>query len=407
MVGRFYEKIMDKVEEAIQAIKAGQLVIVVDDQDRENEGDLIIAAEKATPQMIAFMIRHTSGIICQPMTGERLDELQIPLMVNENTEIYRTSFTVSVDYRLGTTTGVSAADRCATIQALMSTSSQPSDFRRPGHIFPLRYRPGGVLKRAGHTEAAVDLARLAGLQPSGVLAEIVNDDGTMARLPELEKFSAEYKLCMISVADLIRYRSRTEALVTRISRARLPTEFGEFTVYVYESVLDGMQHLALIKGDLASQPSALVRVHSECLTGDVFGSRRCDCGAQLRLAMQKVAEEGVGAIIYLRGHEGRGIGLGHKVQAYYLQDGGKDTVEANEALGLPIDSREYGIGAQILVDLGVKKIRLLTNNPLKYTGLSGYDLDIVERVPLFSEAHEDNKQYLLTKKHKLGHLIDL
>ena len=398
---------MNKVEQAIADIKAGKFVIVVDDQDRENEGDLIIAAEKVRMQDIAFMVRHTTGIVCLSLPGERLDQLHIPLMVADNTESHRTAFTVSVDYKEGVTTGVSANDRCTTIKALISENAQAHDFRRPGHIFPLRYRSGGVLKRAGHTEAAVDLAALAGLTPAGVLSEIVNEDGSMARLPELEKFAAAHQLSLISVADLIRYRRRTEKLVTRISQARLPTEHGEFTTYVYESVLDGIQHCALVKGDLNHLPSVLVRVHSECLTGDVFGSRRCDCGAQLNLAMQMIAKEGAGVIVYLRGHEGRGIGLGHKVRAYQLQDKGKDTVEANQALGLAVDSREYGVGAQILSDLGIEKIRLLTNNPSKYTGLGGYDLEIVERVPLCSGTTEDNRTYLETKKKKLGHLIDV
>lgn len=397
---------MHTVEQAIEDIKAGKFVVVVDDKDRENEGDLIIAADKITPQAIAFMVRYTSGIICMPMTGERLDKLQIPLMVSENTESYRTPFTISVDYKIGTTTGVSASDRSATIKALASLESHSSDFCKPGHIFPLRYRPGGVLKRAGHTEAAVDLSTLAGLSPAGVLSEIVNDDGSMARLPELEKFAAEHKLCLISVADIIRYRRHKEKLIKKISQARLPTEQGEFIAHVYESLLDGVQHIALVKGDIANSKQTLVRVHSECLTGDIFGSRRCDCGAQLKQAMESIDKEGAGVVVYLRGHEGRGIGLGHKMRAYSLQDEGKDTVEANQVLGLPVDSREYGIGAQILVDLGVKKMRLLTNNPAKYTGLTGYDLEIVERVPLVSNIHDDNKQYLMTKKNKLGHLID-
>lgn len=398
---------MHTIEQAIEAIKRGEFVIVVDDKDRENEGDLIIAAEKITPQAIAFMVRHTTGIVCLSLTGERLDKLQIPLMVPQNTDHHRTPFTVSVDYKIGTTTGVSASDRAATIKALVDPASHASDFSRPGHIFPLRYRDGGVLKRAGHTEAAVDLSVLAGLSPAGALCEIVAEDGSMARLPDLEKFSKEHGLCLITVADIIRYRRAKEKLVRKISQARLPTEFGEFTAHVYESLLDGINHIALTLGQPEKSPSALVRVHSECLTGDVFGSRRCDCGSQLHLAMKRIAEEGAGAIIYLRGHEGRGIGLGHKLRAYKLQDEGKDTVEANEALGLPIDSREYGIGAQILEDLKVKKLRLLTNNPAKYTGLGGFDLEIVERVPLQAESHEENKHYLEAKRDKLGHLIEL
>lgn len=398
---------MHTIEEAIKDIQAGKFVIVVDDKDRENEGDLIIAADKITPEAIAFMVRYTSGIICAPLTAERLDKLQIPLMVIENSESYRTPFTISVDYRIGTTTGVSASDRSATIKALASEDSVPADFCRPGHIFPLRYREGGVLKRAGHTEAAIDLAKMAGLSPAGVLSEIVNDDGSMARLPELEKFAQEHNLRLISVADIIRYRRFHEKLVQRVSLARLPTEHGEFMAHVYESVLDGVQHIALVKGNIETIENVLVRVHSECLTGDIFESRRCDCGSQLKMSMQRITEEGAGVIVYLRGHEGRGIGLGHKMRAYKLQDEGKDTVEANLELGLPVDSREYGIGAQILVDLGIKKMRLLTNNPAKYTGLSGYDLEIVERVPLLPSVNEDNRKYLTAKKDKMGHLIDL
>ena len=395
------------VEEALIDIKNGKFVIVIDDQDRENEGDLIMAAEKVTPEAIAFMVRHTTGIICMPMTGERLDELVIPQMVNENTESYRTAFTVSVDFRYGTTTGVSAADRSATIRALIHPNTRPEDLRRPGHIFPLRYRPGGVLKRAGHTEAAVDLSRMAGFAPAGVLCEIIKEDGSMARLPDLEKFAEAHHLRMVSVADIIRYRRCKEKLVRCISQAKIPTRFGEFIAYVYESELDGIQHLAMVKGEMNREKSILVRVHSECLTGDVFGSLRCDCGDQLEMSFQKIEEEGLGAIVYLRGHEGRGIGLGHKLRAYHLQENGHDTVEANLELGFPPDTREYGIGAQILVDLGISKLRLLTNNPAKYGGLAGYDLEIVERVSLFTKTREENIHYLLTKKNKLGHLLEL
>ncbi|HEV8052656.1 MAG TPA: bifunctional 3,4-dihydroxy-2-butanone-4-phosphate synthase/GTP cyclohydrolase II [Parachlamydiaceae bacterium] len=397
---------MSTVEQAIKDIKAGKFVIVVDDKDRENEGDLIIAADKVTPQAIAFMVRYTTGIICTSLTGEQLDKLKIPLMVTDNTESQRTPFTVSVDCKNGISTGVSASDRSATIQALASPDSEPGDFCRPGHIFPLRYREGGVLKRAGHTEAAVDLATLAGLSPAGVLSEIVNEDGSMARLPELEIFALEHKLSIITVADIIRHRRHSEKLVKFISKARLPTEYGDFIAHVYESILDGEQHIAIVKGEISKNDKILVRVHSECLTGDVFESRRCDCGQQLKQAMKLISDEGTGVIVYLRGHEGRGIGLGHKIRAYGLQDGGKDTVEANVELGLPVDSREYGIGAQILVELGIKKIRLLTNNPAKYTGLSGYDLEIVDRVPLVSNVHKDNIDYLKTKQSKLGHIID-
>lgn len=396
-----------QVEQALNDIKNGKFVIVVDDQDRENEGDLIIAAEKVTPESIAFMIRHTSGIICMPMTGEHLDRLCIPQMVQENTESYRTAFTVSVDVKQGTTTGVSACDRTATILALANPKTHPEDLRRPGHIFPLRYREGGVLKRAGHTEAAVDLARMAGLMPSGVLCEIVKDDGSMARMPDLEKFALEHGIRLISVADIVRYRRATEKLVHCVSQARIPTQQGEFMAYVYQSELDGIEHIALVKGDLKNQANVLVRVHSECLTGDVFGSCRCDCGDQLKLAMKKIEEEGVGVVIYLRGHEGRGIGLGHKLRAYNLQEQGFDTVEANIELGFPADSREYGIGAQILSDLGISTLRLLTNNPAKYGGLNGYDLKIIERVPLLPNARTENREYLLAKKNKLGHLLEI
>jgi 3,4-dihydroxy 2-butanone 4-phosphate synthase/GTP cyclohydrolase II len=396
-----------KIENAIDAITRGELVIVVDDADRENEGDLIMAAEQVTPESIAFMIRHTSGVICQPLEGDRCDELSLPLMVQNNTEMQRTAFTVSVDARSGTTTGISAADRAATVHALIDRDSRPDDLARPGHIFPLRYREGGVLKRAGHTEAAVDLARLAGLYPSGVLAEVTNDDGTMARLPELERFSAEHGLQLISIADLIRYRRHREKLVRRVSEARIPTRHGDFTAYVFESLLDGTEHLAFVRGEIAGTDDVLVRVHSECLTGDVFGSMRCDCGVQLDSALAQVAAAGRGVVVYLRGHEGRGIGLGHKLRAYSLQDEGRDTVEANVELGFPVDSREYGIGSQILVDLGVTTMRLMTNNPAKYGGLEGYGLEIVERVPLHVAPNHENISYLRAKQEKLGHLLDL
>ena len=395
------------VEEAIAAVARGEFVVVVDDADRENEGDLIIAAEKVTPGSIAFMVRHTSGVICMPLLGARLDELRIPLMVADNTESQRTAFTVSIDAKEGTTTGISAADRAATIRAAIDPTSGPDDFNRPGHIFPLRYRDGGVLKRAGHTEAAVDLARLAGLYPAGVLCEIVNDrDGTMARLPELEAFVAEHGLVLMSIADLVRYRRQREKLVRRVSEARIPTPYGEFTAYAYQSIIDGTEHLAFVKGDVAGQPDVLVRVHSECLTGDVFHSMRCDCGTQLELATERIADEGRGVLVYLRGHEGRGIGIAHKLRAYQLQEQGRDTVEANLELGFPADSREYGIGAQILVDLGVTTMRVMTNNPAKYGGLGGYNLEIVERVPLVSVPNSENSRYLRTKAEKMGHMLD-
>jgi len=395
------------VEKAIAAVGRGEIVVVVDDEDRENEGDLIMAADAVTPEKIAFFLAHTSGFICVPITPERADQLDLPLMVTNNTEVQRTAFTVSVDYRHDTTTGISAADRAATIKALADPATKPSDFNRPGHILPLRYRPGGVLKRAGHTEAAVDLARAAGRTPAGVLCEVVSEDkATMARLPELEALADRHGLHLISIADLIRYRRHKDKLVKRIADARIPTDFGDFTVYAYESVLDGEQHVALVKGDIEGQANTLVRVHSECLTGDVFGSLRCDCGPQLHGAMSAIAENGSGVLVYLRGHEGRGIGLAHKLRAYNLQEEGFDTVDANLELGLPADSREYGIGAQILVDLGVTTMRLMTNNPTKYGGLEGFGLDIVERVNIQPVATPENIQYLRTKRERMGHLLE-
>jgi 3,4-dihydroxy 2-butanone 4-phosphate synthase/GTP cyclohydrolase II len=396
-----------KIELAIEAVARGEMVIVVDSVDRENEGDLIVAAEKMTPETMAFMIRHTSGVICMPVEGKRLDDLRIPLMVAENTESQRTAFTVSVDAKHGTSTGISAADRCATVHAMLDSTTRPDDLARPGHIFPLRYREGGVLTRAGHTEASVDLARMARLAPAGVLAEIVNDDGSMARLPQLERFADEHGLQIISIADLVRYRRHREKLVRRVSEARIPTDHGDFTAYVFESLLDGTEHMAFVRGEVAGQENVLVRVHSECLTGDVFGSMRCDCGLQLDLALRLISEEGAGVVVYLRGHEGRGIGLGHKFRAYTLQDQGLDTVEANVELGFPPDSREYGIGAQILVDLGVSTMRIMTNNPDKYGGLDGYGLEIVERVPLHVLPNHENIRYLRTKQQKLGHLLEI
>ena len=395
------------IPEAIEAIRAGEMVVVVDNADRENEGDLIMAAEAATPEKIAFYVRHTSGVIVMPMLGERLDELELPLMVAHNTEKHRTAFTVSVDAAHGTTTGISAADRATTIRTLIHPDTKPNDLNRPGHIFPLRYTEGGVLKRAGHTEAGIDLARLAGCYPAAVLCEIVNPDGSMARLPELERFAAAHHLKLISIADLIRYRRQREKLVRRVSEARLPTRWGDFTAYAYESILDGEQHLALVKGQVAGQPDVLVRVHSECLTGDAFGSLRCDCGSQLDGALRRIAAAGQGVIVYLRGHEGRGIGLAHKLRAYHLQENGRDTVDANLELGLPVDDREYGIGSQILADLGVTTMRLMTNNPAKYRGLEGYGLHIVERVPLETYPNPENLRYLRTKRERMGHLLDL
>ncbi|MBO0692392.1 MAG: bifunctional 3,4-dihydroxy-2-butanone-4-phosphate synthase/GTP cyclohydrolase II [Acidimicrobiaceae bacterium] len=395
------------VEEAVAAIGRGEMVIVVDDEDRENEGDLIMAAEHATAERMAFFVRYTSGLICASITAERADELDLPLMVTRNTEAQRTAFTVTVDAKAGTTTGISAADRARTARTLVDPGTRPADLARPGHLHVLRAREGGVLVRAGHTEAAVDLARLAGLIPAGVLAEVVSADGIeMARRPELEGFAAEHGLVMITIADLIRHRRQTEQLVGRKAEARLPTPWGVFRCIAYESTIERETHLAFVMGEPRGADDILVRVHSECLTGDVFGSLRCDCGSQLHAAMQRVAAEGVGVVVYLRGHEGRGIGLAHKLRAYELQDGGLDTVDANLELGLPIDSREYGIGAQILVDLGVTTMRLLTNNPAKRGGLEGFGLRITSRLPIQTEANPENVRYLETKRARMGHLLD-
>ena len=395
------------IEDAVAAIGRGEIVVVVDDEDRENEGDLIMAAEYATPEAIAFFLHHTSGYICAPITEQRAHELELDLMVRENTESMRTAFTVSVDVRQGTTTGISAHDRSATIQALVDPSTRAVDLARPGHINPLIAREGGVLKRAGHTEAAVDLARMAGLYPAGVLCEIVDADKMdMARVPELERFAEEHGLLLISIADMIRYRRKTEKLVKRVAEARIPTEWGDFACYVYESTLDGSEHVALVRGNVTGEDGVLVRVHSECLTGDAFGSLRCDCGPQLQAAMARVAEADRGVVVYLRGHEGRGIGLGHKLRAYSLQEEGQDTVDANLSLGLPVDSREYGIGAQILVDLGVTSMELMTNNPAKYGGLDGFGITITGRVPLESAPNPENITYLRTKRERMGHLLE-
>ena len=398
---------LNTIDEAIEQIRRGGMVVVVDDEDRENEGDLIMAAEDVTPASMAFFLEHTSGLFCVPLEPERTDELDLPLMVVANTEALRTAFTVSVDYRHGTTTGISAHDRAATIRSLIDPATRPTDLNRPGHIFPLRYRPGGVLKRAGHTEATVDLCRLAGKYASGVLCEIVTKDKSdMARLPELTEFAKEHNLPIVTIADLIRYRRRHEKLVKRIAESQLPTEHGDFRAVVYENVLDGQQHVAMVYGEIDAQRATLVRVHSECLTGDVFGSQRCDCGPQLHTAMAKVAGEGSGVVVYLRGQEGRGIGLGHKIRAYALQEEGRDTVDANLEQGLPVDSREYGIGAQILVDLGVTNMRIMTNNPAKYGGLDGFGLNIVERVAIESLPTEHNIHYLRTKRERMGHLLE-
>ena len=395
------------IDKAVTAIGRGEIVVVVDDEERENEGDLIMAAEFATPEKLAFFVTHTSGVICVPMTGERLDQLELPLMVAKNTESQRTAFTITVDYRHGTTTGISAADRAATIRALIDPATHPDDLARPGHILPLRYREGGVLKRAGHTEAAVDLARMAGLYPAGVLCEIVNADKTgMARLPELEVFAEEHGLLLVSIADLVRHRRQSEKLVRRIAEARIPTRWGDFTCFAYESLLDGETHLALVRGAVQGEQNVLVRVHSECLTGDVFGSLRCDCGPQLDAAVRRIAEEGMGVVVYLRGHEGRGIGIANKLRAYMLQEQGRDTVDANLDLGLHVDSREYGIGSQILVDLGITTMRYMTNNPAKYGGLAGFGLEIVERVPLETAPNPENLKYLRTKRERMGHQLE-
>jgi 3,4-dihydroxy 2-butanone 4-phosphate synthase/GTP cyclohydrolase II len=380
------------------------MVIVVDDARRENEGDIIFAAEKATPKNLSFMVRYTSGVICVPMAGEDLDRLELPLMTQQNQERMRTAYTISVDAARGVTTGISAADRAHTIQLLANPKTQPDDLVRPGHVFPLRYREGGVLRRAGHTEAAIDLARLAGLRPAGVIAEIVNDDGTMARLPQLLKFAKKHKLKSCSVADLIEYRRTREKLVEKIEVVKMPTDYGDFDLHLYRSKVDGQHHLALVRGEIAGAKNVLVRVHSECLTGDVFGSRRCDCGPQLHQAMKQVSEAGRGVILYMR-QEGRGIGLAPKILAYKLQEQGLDTVEANEKLGYGMDLREYGLGAQILVDLGLKTIRLLTNNPKKVVGLEGYGLKITEQVPIKIKSNPHNERYLKTKREKLGHLL--
>ncbi len=399
---------LNTIREAIDAIAAGKFVVVVDDEDRENEGDLIIAAETVTPDDMAFMVKYTSGVVCCPITNERADALHLPLMVANNTEAMGTAFTVSVDVVEGTTTGISASDRALTCRALANDHVVASGFARPGHVFPLRSRPGGVLKRAGHTEAAVDLATMAGLSPAGVISEVVSDDGTMARLPELTAFAKHHDIPIISIADMIRYRNRHERLVERFASARIPTQYGDFTAHVYRSALDEVEHLAFVTEGFDPNEPPLVRVHSECLTGDVLGSLRCDCGSQLDLAMKLASESGNGAIVYLRGHEGRGIGLGHKMRAYALQDNqGMDTVDANVALGLPVDSREYGIGAQIISDLGITRMRLLTNNPAKYGGLDGYHLQIVERVPLIGGTNAENIHYLQTKGDRMGHLLSV
>ena len=396
---------LDPVEQAISDIAAGKVVVVVDDEDRENEGDLVAAASKATPGMLAFMIRYTSGVICAPMEGAELDRLKLPPMTAVNEDRKRTAYSVSVDARDGISTGISAADRAHTVRVLVDSATEPFELTRPGHVFPLRAVEGGVLRRTGHTEAAVDLARLAGLTPAGVLAEVVNDDGTMTRLPGLRQFADEHGLTLVSIADLVTYRRRTEHLVRRIAEARLPTRHGDFRAVGYRSTVDATEHLALVRGDLGDGQDVLVRLHSECLTGDVLGSLRCDCGPQLDAALRTVAEEGRGAVVYLRGHEGRGIGLMHKLAAYHLQDGGRDTVDANLDLGLPADARDFSVGAQVLADLGVSSVRLLTNNPLKSVGVESHGVRVIDQVPLAGSVTPENLGYLRTKRDRMGHTL--
>ena len=395
------------VEQAVAEVKAGRMIVIVDDEDRENEGDLMVAAEKVTPEAVNFMTKHGRGLICLPLSRERLEELQLPLMVADNTARFQTAFTVSIDAKEGVTTGISAHDRARTILAAIDHRTKPEDLARPGHVFPLQAREGGVLARAGQTEAAVDLARMAGLVPAGVICEIMNEDGTMARMPQLKEFSREHGVPVLTVADLIRYRMSHETLVRKLEEADMPTAHGHFRLVLYEDVITREHHAALVKGEIRPDEPVLVRAHSQCLTGDTFGSARCDCGEQLRKSMEMIEKEGRGIVLYILNQEGRGIGLVNKIRAYALQDRGADTVEANHQLGFKTDQRDYGIGAQILVALGVHKMRLITNNPRKFVGLAGYGLEVVERVPLEVKPNASNIKYLKTKKEKMGHILDL
>jgi 3,4-dihydroxy 2-butanone 4-phosphate synthase/GTP cyclohydrolase II len=395
------------VEQAIKAVKEGRVVIIVDDEDRENEGDLTVAAEKVTPDIINFMAKHGRGLICLPLTKQRLMELDLPLMVSNNTERFGTAFTVSIDAKKGVTTGISAHDRSKTVQVAIDPRTNPSDLARPGHIFPLQAKEGGVLERTGQTEAAVDIARLAGLYPAGVICEIMNEDGTMARMPQLEKFSQTYDIPILTIADLIKYRMRTESLVKKIEEVNLPTKYGEFKLMIFEDTIHREHHIALVKGEIKKDDPTLVRAHSQCLTGDTFGSTRCDCGEQLHKAMELVNKEGKGVILYIINQEGRGIGLVNKIKAYAMQEKGLDTVEANQKLGFKSDQRDYGIGAQILVALGVNKLRLITNNPRKFIGLAGYGLEIIDRIPIEIPPSKSNLNYLKTKKEKMGHILEM
>jgi 3,4-dihydroxy 2-butanone 4-phosphate synthase/GTP cyclohydrolase II len=395
------------VELALEAVRAGRMIIIVDDEDRENEGDLMIAAEKATPEIVNFMARHGRGLICLPLTRERLERLQLPLMVSENTARFQTAFTVSIDAKQGVSTGISAHDRARTILAAVDPVTKPDDLARPGHVFPLQAAEGGVLTRAGQTEAAVDLSRMAGLAPAGVICEVMNEDGSMARMPQLEEISRRFGIPILTIAELIRYRMHHETHVRRLEETDLPTVFGHFRIHVYEDTIRGDHHVALVKGDVGGDEPTLVRAHSQCLTGDTFGSARCDCGEQLHRSMEMIEKAGRGVVLYILNHEGRGIGLANKIRAYAMQDKGADTVEANRSLGFKPDQRDYGIGAQILVALGVRRLRLITNNPRKFVGLSGYGLEIVDRVPLEVPPNACNLRYLKTKKEKMGHILDL